>query len=56
MLAVAFLQQLDLIRRGTAAIIPEEELERKVAAAIDRGGPLTVIFMDSSAGDYREQL
>jgi tyrosyl-tRNA synthetase len=35
-------EQLDVIRRGTAAILPEEELERKVAAAIERGGPLTV--------------
>ena len=35
-------EQLDVIRRGTHEILPEEELERKVAASIEQGTPLRV--------------
>jgi tyrosyl-tRNA synthetase len=35
-------EQLDLIRRGTDEILPEEELERKLAASIERGAPLRI--------------
>ena len=35
-------EQLDLIRRGVAEIIPEEELERKLQRSLAEGRPLTV--------------
>jgi tyrosyl-tRNA synthetase len=35
-------EQFDLIRRGTEEILPEEELERKIAASIEAGVPLRV--------------
>ncbi|MBA2564791.1 MAG: tyrosine--tRNA ligase [Gemmatimonadetes bacterium] len=35
-------EQLDLIRRGTEQILPEEDLERKLARALESGVPLIV--------------
>lgn len=35
-------EQMDLIRRGTEEIIPEEELEAKLKSSIERGRPLNI--------------
>lgn len=35
-------EQMDLIRRGTEEIIPEEELEQKLRRSIEKGTPLNV--------------
>jgi tyrosyl-tRNA synthetase len=35
-------EQLDLIKRNTVEIIPEEELERKLAASLKENKPLRI--------------
>lgn len=35
-------EQMDLIRRGTSEIIPEEELEKKISNAIEKKTPLNI--------------
>jgi tyrosyl-tRNA synthetase len=45
-------RQLEVIRRGAAEIVPEEELEAKVAEAVATGRPLKVkLGLDPSAPD-----
>ncbi len=45
-------KQMELIRRGAADIIPEEELEKKIARSLEKGVPLRVKFgLDPTAPD-----
>ena len=45
-------QQIDIIRRGTVQIIPEDELREKIKRSIDTGRPLRVKYgADPSAPD-----
>src|SRR5690606_40263540 len=45
-------RQLEVIRRGTVEIVPEEELEQKVIQSVVQGKPLRVkLGLDPSAPD-----
>ncbi len=45
-------RQLEIIRRGTAEIVPEEELKQKIASSVATGTPLKVkLGLDPSAPD-----